>query len=54
MQLNDQSLFRTQAYIDGAWVDADDGSTREVSNPANGGVIADIANCGQAETQIDR
>ena len=51
MQLNDQSLFRTQAYIDGAWVDADDGSTREVSNPANGEVIADIANCGQAETR---
>lgn len=51
MQLNDQSLYRTQAYIDGGWVDADDGSTRTVTNPATGEVIADIANCGQAETR---
>ena len=29
-------LFRTRAYIDGAWVDADSGETFEVVNPATG------------------
>ena len=51
MQLNDHSLYRTQAYIDGAWVDADDGTTRPVTNPATGEAIAAIANCGREETQ---
>ena len=50
MNLNDSSLLRTQAFIDGAWIDADDGTTRAVTNPATGEVIAEIANCGQAET----
>ena len=27
MQLNDPKLFRQQAYIDGSWVDADNGKT---------------------------
>ena len=26
MQLKDESLFRQQCYIDGAWPDADDGA----------------------------
>lgn len=34
--LSDPGLLRTQAYINGEWVDADDGSTFPVYNPANG------------------
>ena len=49
--LNDVDLLRTQAYIGGSWVDADDGSTLAVTNPASGAVIAEVAKCGQAETR---
>ena len=39
IQLSDPSLFREQAYIDGAWVDADDRATIKVDDPASGEVI---------------
>jgi succinate-semialdehyde dehydrogenase/glutarate-semialdehyde dehydrogenase len=51
MQITDKELFRTQAYIDGQWCDADSGETLSVLNPANGEVIADVAKCGTAETR---
>jgi succinate-semialdehyde dehydrogenase/glutarate-semialdehyde dehydrogenase len=51
MQITDQGLFRTQAYIDGKWCDADSGETHPVLNPANGETIAEIAKCGTAETR---
>ena len=50
MQITDQGLFRTQAYIDGKWCDADSGETQAVLNPANGETIAEVAKCGTAET----
>jgi succinate-semialdehyde dehydrogenase/glutarate-semialdehyde dehydrogenase len=49
--LSDPSLLRTQAYINGEWVDADDGSTFPVYNPATGEVVADVADVGAAETR---
>ena len=51
MQLSDQALLRTQAYIDGQWVDADSGETFAVTNPATGASIAAIAKCGTDETR---
>ena len=51
MQLKDSQLLRTQAYINGQWVDADSGETLDVLNPANGEVVASIAKCGTAETK---
>jgi len=51
MQLEDQDLWRTQAYVDGNWIDADDGATNAVSNPSSGESIAEIAKCGTAETR---
>lgn len=51
MQISDKALLRTKAYVDGAWIDADSGATFEVTNPANGEVIAKIAKCGTAETR---
>lgn len=44
MKLDNAALLRTQAYINGAWVDATDGATFEVDNPANGKTIAHVAN----------
>lgn len=51
MRISDQNLLRTQAYVDGQWIDADGGETFPVFNPATGEVIADVARCGTAETR---
>ena len=51
IKLSDQALLRTQAYINGQWIDADNGATLAVTNPANGDVIAEVARCGTAETR---
>ncbi len=51
MQIADKALLRTQAFINGEWVDADNGETLPVTNPANGDVIAEVAKCGTAETR---
>ena len=45
-----KSLHGT-AFINGSWVDAHDGSTFEVTNPADETVIAEVANCGEEETK---
>ena len=51
MQLDDMTLLRTDAFIDGEWVAADNGETTPIVNPANGQVIAEVARCGQAEAR---
>ena len=51
MNLKDPSLFRQQCYVDGAWVDADDGGTIEVDNPADNSVVGTIPKMGTAETR---
>ncbi|VVO49794.1 Glutarate-semialdehyde dehydrogenase DavD [Pseudomonas fluorescens] len=51
MQLNDPQLFRQQAYIDGAWVDADNGQTLKVNNPATGEIIGNVPKMGASETR---
>ncbi len=51
MQLDDMTLLRTDAFIDGEWVAADGGETTPIVNPANGQVIAEVARCGRAEAR---
>jgi len=51
MQLKDSSLFRQQAYIDGAWLDADGGQTIKVDNPASGEILGTVPKMGAAETR---
>tara|TARA_B110000503_G_scaffold38738_1_gene63605 strand:+ start:762 stop:2228 length:1467 start_codon:yes stop_codon:yes gene_type:complete len=51
LKLTDPSLLRAQLYIDGAWVDADDGSTVSVLNPATQEEIVAIPNAGAPETR---
>jgi len=50
ISLADPSLLQNQAYINGQWVDADDGSTFPVTNPVNGELITNVARVGAAET----
>lgn len=51
MQLNDGELLREACFVNGDWVDADDRSTRDITNPANGEVLASVPNMGAAETR---
>src|SRR5690606_20452333 len=51
MQLNDPTLFRQQAYIDGAWQDADSGQALQVTNPATNEVLGSVPKMGAAETR---
>ncbi|MEJ2121599.1 MAG: NADP-dependent succinate-semialdehyde dehydrogenase [Alphaproteobacteria bacterium] len=50
MQLTDTSLFRQQCYIDGAWLDADDGGTLDVTNPADDSKLGTVPKMGAGET----
>jgi succinate-semialdehyde dehydrogenase / glutarate-semialdehyde dehydrogenase len=49
--LQDQELFRRQAYIGGKWCDADNGATLKVNNPATGEVLGTVPLMGAAETR---
>ena len=51
MQLKDAQLFRQQAFVNGAWADADSGQTIKVTNPATGDVIGTVPKMGAAETR---
>jgi len=51
LALSDKSLFKTQAYINGQWVDAYNGATFNVTDPATGKVIAEVADLGVAQTR---
>jgi len=51
MQLKDPSLFRQQAYVNGAWSDADNGENFAVTNPATGEHLGTVPNMGAAETR---
>jgi len=46
------SNHRTQAFIDGQLVDAEDGALLDTPNPATGGVLTRIAACSEAD--VDR
>lgn len=51
MKLRNPSLLRSQSYINGQWVDADNGATIEVLNPATGELVSTICNLGIEETR---
>ena len=51
VSITDKRLLKTGAYINGRWTASDDETTRDVTNPATGEVIAKVANCGTAETR---
>ncbi|KKO65958.1 Glutarate-semialdehyde dehydrogenase DavD [Janthinobacterium sp. KBS0711] len=51
LQLKDPTLLRHQAYVNGAWVDADGGQTINVNNPATGEHIGTVPLMGAAETR---
>jgi succinate-semialdehyde dehydrogenase/glutarate-semialdehyde dehydrogenase len=47
--LKDPTLLATKAFVAGEWVDADDGKTFAVTNPARGDVICTVPDLSRAE-----
>ncbi|HEX9570561.1 MAG TPA: NAD-dependent succinate-semialdehyde dehydrogenase, partial [Rhodospirillales bacterium] len=50
-ELEDVSLFREQCYVNGAWMNAEDGEVIEVNNPATGEIVGTVPSLKQAETR---
>ena len=44
-------FLRQQCYVDGEWIDADDGAAFEVTNPADGSVLGTVPRLGAEETR---
>ena len=51
ISLNDPSLLHEQCYIDGEWVDAADGKSIDVNNPATGEIIGTVPSLSADETR---
>ncbi|MBV8805137.1 MAG: NADP-dependent succinate-semialdehyde dehydrogenase [Sinobacteraceae bacterium] len=51
MQLKDPTLLRTQAFVNGEWVNAASGGAQDVHNPATGEKLGTVPNMGAAETR---
>ncbi|MEE8276805.1 MAG: NADP-dependent succinate-semialdehyde dehydrogenase [Alphaproteobacteria bacterium] len=49
-RLKDPDLFRQRCYVDGTWIDADDGKTIDVTDPATGETLGTVPKLGAAET----
>ena len=47
--LKDPSLLAEKAYVGGKWVESETGTTFEVTNPARGDVIANVADLSRAQ-----
>jgi succinate-semialdehyde dehydrogenase / glutarate-semialdehyde dehydrogenase len=50
-QLNDKSLLKSQAYVNGEWINAKSGQTFEVSDPSTGKVIGTMPEMGKEDTE---
>lgn len=51
LNLTDTGLLKTQCFIDGQWLPADNGDTLTVTDPASGASVAEVADAGAAETE---
>jgi succinate-semialdehyde dehydrogenase / glutarate-semialdehyde dehydrogenase len=51
MVLKDPKLLCQRCYVGGAWIDADDGATITVKNPASGEAIGTVPRLGAVETR---
>ncbi|WP_211455374.1 NAD-dependent succinate-semialdehyde dehydrogenase [Collimonas antrihumi] len=51
LQLINPALLRTKAFINGAWRNADSGAVIQITNPADGEIIATVPRMGASETR---
>jgi len=50
INIKNKALLKDQCYINGEWMGAKDGSSSEVTNPANSERLGSLPNCGADET----
>ncbi|ORJ60688.1 NADP-dependent succinate-semialdehyde dehydrogenase [Geothermobacter hydrogeniphilus] len=50
-KLNDADLLRQQCYLNGQWINADNGTTLPVTNPADGETLGKVPKLGADETR---
>ncbi|HJL79635.1 MAG TPA: aldehyde dehydrogenase family protein, partial [Gammaproteobacteria bacterium] len=50
MDIKNKSLLKNLSYVDGEWINANDGSVTEILNPANSESLGSVPNCGSSET----
>ena len=51
LALKDPTLLRARCFVGGAWIEADDGRTFDVVNPATGDTLGAVPSLGAKETQ---
>ncbi|WP_439861812.1 NADP-dependent succinate-semialdehyde dehydrogenase [Pseudomonas sp. MBLB4136] len=51
LELQDPSLLRQQAHVNGQWCEADSGQRTTILNPANGEALGSVPNMGRSETR---
>ena len=51
MKLTNPALLKSCSHIDGAWIAASSGARFDVRNPADGNLLAEVADCGAEETR---
>jgi len=51
MLIQDKALLRSTMFLGGKWIAADSGATLAVRDPATGAMLAEVPNCGAAETR---
>ena len=51
LKLKDETLLKSDAYVNGAWIAADGGARFAVTNPSTGETIADVADLSEVETR---
>ena len=51
MKLTDSGLLRSECFIDGKWIPAEDGSVIKVNNPATGDQLATVPKLAAAQTR---
>jgi succinate-semialdehyde dehydrogenase / glutarate-semialdehyde dehydrogenase len=51
MAVRDSRLLRQQCYLDGNWIDADNGAVEAIRNPASGHMLGTVPTVGTAETR---
>lgn len=51
MRLSNKELLRSAAFVDGHWINSDDGTTLAVTNPANGELVGQVPRMGAPEAR---
>ena len=52
LPIKDEKLFREQCCVAGQWIDADNGASFVVNNPADGSVLGTVPELGTAEVRL--